>query len=75
MNGLFMPAMIKKDGLINKFPRKDWEDKKENLLRLVLKSIEGDDGKEKDQDNRNENKQEFSHLNNILYLMRMRSVK
>jgi hypothetical protein len=51
---LFVDDMIEKDGLIDRFPRKDREDREEDTFGLNLKSMVGNNGKKKDQNDSNE---------------------
>jgi len=46
---LFVNKMIEKDGLIDRFPRKDREDREEDSFGLNLKSMIRNNGKKKDQ--------------------------
>jgi hypothetical protein len=51
---LFVDDMIEKDRLIDRFRRKDREDREEDTFGLNLKSIVGNNGKKKDQNDSNE---------------------
>ena len=51
---LFVDDMVEKDGLIDRFPRKDWEDWKEDTFGANPKSMVGNNGKKKDQNDSNE---------------------
>jgi hypothetical protein len=51
---LFVVDMIEKDGLIDRFPRKDREDREEDTFGLNLKSMVGNNGKKKKQNDSNE---------------------
>jgi hypothetical protein len=71
---LFVVNMIEKDGLIDRYPREDREDGKEDTFGLNLKSMIGNNGKKKNQDNGYEKTQKSPHINN-LYEMGLLPVK
>jgi hypothetical protein len=74
MGYLFMVNMIKKDRLLDRFPREDWEDRKEEMFDRILKSIIGNSSEKKNEDNGNEKAEEPFHIYN-LYEMELPPVK
>jgi hypothetical protein len=54
MGYLFVVNMIKKDRLLDRFPREDWKDRKEETFGRILKSMIGKSGEKKNEDNGNE---------------------
>jgi len=59
---LFVNEMVEQNGLIDGLPGEDWENGKECLFCLVLKPMEGDGGKKKNQGNKNEQGKERFHI-------------
>jgi len=66
--------MIEKDGLIDRFPSKDWKDREKNPFGLNLKPMVGNDGKKKDEDDGHESRRTSSTYY-ILYETELLSVK
>lgn len=74
MGCFFVVNMIEEDGLIDRFPRKDWKDWKEDTFGPNLESVVGNNDNKENQDNWNEKAKEPFHNSN-LYWMGLQSVK
>jgi hypothetical protein len=74
MGYLLMMDMIEENGLIDRYPREDWKDGKEDIFGLNPKSIVGNNGKKENDDNNNKKANPLSHTYN-LYLIGLESVK
>jgi hypothetical protein len=71
---LFVMDMVEQDGLVHRGPCEDWKKREEDLFRLNLKPVKGDDTQQKNQDDSGKDDGPFLH-NFICYLMRSKPVK
>lgn len=62
MGHLLVMDMVEQDGLIDGDPRKNWKEGKEDPLGLNPKSMVGNDGKKKNNDDDNEKDRPLFHI-------------
>jgi hypothetical protein len=59
---LYVMDMIKENGLVNRGPRENWENREEKAFGLNLKSMVGNDRKKEKEDNSKENSNSLFHI-------------
>ena len=74
MGHLFVMDMVEQDGLIDRNPGKNWKEGKEDTLGLNPKSMVGNNGKKKQENDDNGKADPLPHTYN-LYFKGLQSVK